>query len=135
MNKYFLRRTIEWVICLFCLVGCTIEKSSGPVDINTADRALCQYFWLEEFEEGTINIPRQFIFEEDGSGVEVWRFSYANYHKLPFNWEWADEFHRTILLRYGDTSMWMEDVFIMDNVLTCRMEGEEKSFQGVRDYL
>ncbi len=120
---------------LLLLCSCEIEGTSGPLDENTANRALCQYFWMETFEEGTINTSRQFIFETDGTGLERRQFTPSNIQDASFRWEWLDTSYRTILLHYGDTKVLMEEVFIMDNALFCRMEGGLKTFKGVHDYL
>lgn len=130
-NKY----CVSFLLILFLLCSCEIEGTSGPLDEDTANRALCRYFWLEAFEGGPASTSRQFIFEVDGTGMERSQFGLSSIHDVSFRWEWLDASHRTILLHYGDTKVLMEEIFIMDNALFCRMEGALKTFKGVHDYL
>lgn len=132
LNKYIM------VSLFFTLLlsSCEISGEQGPDNEESATWGLCRYWWRADYlDYDDATIRQQFIFGVDGTGSEIISRSKLGQattsHEYFFKWYWASDTYRTICLEYGENDVvFMDRVFIADNVFTCFMTGVDMVFYG-----
>ena len=84
--------------------------------------------------DGT-TIRQQFVFSADSTGSEIITRTkvgeMTTSKEYFFNWYWESDSYRSIGIKYGKNNIiFMDEIFITDNVLTCFMDGSNLTFYG-----
>ena len=127
---------------LFLIGVCTImfscinEEVNGFQDEKSATYYLCKYWWRADYVDfDDANISQQFNFNTDGSGSEILvrsTLGQTDSKEYPFNWHWTSENHVFICIEYsGNDIMYMDQLIIMDDVMTCFVGSDKYTFYGL----
>lgn len=122
-----------WFAVLLC--SC-VSETRGPADEESATYSLCKYWWRANYVDiDDTQVEWTFAFNTDGTGSErIARrlMGTSDTEDYTFKWYWDSSYHTIICIEYdgGSTSFW-SDVFIADDVLTCRMGGYDLVFYGL----
>lgn len=124
---------------LISVYGCVKSEINGSINEKTATYDLCKYWWRADYIDfDSADISQQFNFNTDGSGSEIWVRSKVGQmtesKEYFFNWYWNSNNydHVSLCIEYGENSVvFMDQVIIMDNVMTCFMGSEKYIFYGL----
>lgn len=134
--EYFNKYNIIVLLFTLLLSGCEVSGEKGPDNKESATEGLCRYWWSADYlDYDDANIRQEFIFNVDGTGSEIltrMKIGQATTsNEYFYNWYWVSDSYRSIRLEYGDNDIvFMDRVFIADNVFTCFMTGLELTFYG-----
>lgn len=122
-----------WFAVLLC--GC-VSETRGPVDEKSATYSLCKYWWRTDYVDiGDAEVEWTFAFNTDGTGREriVRRLMGASDTKdYTFKWFWDSSSHTIVCIEYdGGGILFWSDIFIAEDILTCRMGGDDWAFYGL----
>lgn len=126
---------VTLVVCTALLYGCEISGSLGPVDEGVANDALCKYSWQMSYTDfDDAYISWRFIFYTNGEGEEIISrslFGQTTSQEYWFDWYWSSDSYTSLCLEYGANDVsYMDQIFIMDNELTCVMNDATLVFYG-----
>ncbi len=136
MKKRDYPKCVVFLFFVLLLSGCQISSEKGPDSEEDADYALCRYWWSADYlDYDDATIRQEFIFSVDGTGYEIITRSKLGQattsDEYSFSWYWTSDSYRSICLEYGENDiLFMDRLFIADNVLTCFMAGSELTFYG-----
>lgn len=96
---------------------------------------MCKYWWYmnyTDFDNAVIKV--QLHFSLDGKGREIISrslFGQTDSHEYEFTWYWLSDSYTSVCLEYGENNVsYMDDIFILEDELTCVRDEKELAFYG-----
>jgi len=132
----YIRPIIGILSSILLLCSCEISGEDGPSDEKSATKSLCKYWWAaDSLDYDGTTIRQQFVFSADSTGSEIITRTkvgeMTTSKEYFFNWYWESDSYRSIGIKYGKNNIiFMDEIFITDNVLTCFMDGSNLTFYG-----
>lgn len=138
MEKFYknILLSISTALLIVLLNGC-VSDTEGPNDGESATYALCKYWWRADYIDfDDAKIKQEFTFNTDGTGSELISrdsgMGTSTSDEYFFRWSWDSSSHRVVRLDYESNGVgFLHDIFIVDDVMTCRISGDNVTFYGL----
>ena len=128
---------------LFCMIsglvvfgGCEVVGGDAPADNIGSSWNLCNHLWQAVYtaDDGA-TVYHSITFYPGGTGEEEIGYAYADGSYYPeyyrFSWQWASSSYTSIGLYYGGGNvLYMDNVYIGPDYLSCLFEGRFITFRG-----
>jgi len=136
MKKWNVIRYLMVSLLSVFMFGCNVNSTIGPDNEESATYDLCRYVWVTNYMENSgTEVFDEFFFDSNGRGSEIMTYFYSNGRteskQYDFDWYWTSNSYRSVCLEYGpDNVLYMDDLFISGNRMTCYMAGMSYVFNG-----
>lgn len=129
-------KLLSFALLSVFLISCVDDdiKSNDP-QLDFYTKALCRYWWIDEFLDGNSTVWVQFNFEPDGTGYELIETTPPSgipvREEYPFFWGWTSPKFNSIGMEYGpgDKSN-IKDLLIDGAILTGFLNDQEIKYLG-----